>query len=606
MENTKKSPWSEVYGWSWINKEEVMDMTYEDFRKRAKQIHDDGVTIVIDFSMTHYRMSFGPYIDKINACLKMFADACHEYGLKLVEHHSSSLILNLWNSDGWKRLEADFGSFSNWKSDVYDWPEVPRYILGEPRFYGELIHEMLSIDGRTGEIANSPYDSYCICYNNPVYRRAYFAYMRDLIKTGIDGIMNDDIQYYADGNACACPHCRKLFHEKTGYTLPTPDKWNEFYDDYENPAFLAYKRFKSETTHDFFHDLSDLYEEIGVNLIRPNYVSATLASNWTAYGFDSCLDIWNVIYQENCFSTVIKASYPDYMIEAVHRSAAAERTGASSMSQFYAERPDTIYFGWANARAWGQLYSGSPEGINITDLERKVRKFEQEHTRFYEAPKKLRDVSFYFSRKTRDFTKDAIEKYMLPFMSELQASCASLLSTDMVFEDDSLEELGHHACIVVSHVAQATDEEIVRLKEYAKAGGKLVISGIFAELDENNAPREITRVTELLGLPFKFKSANISGDAEVSLYGKTIGLQNVSADKIFDDGSLIKTASVGAGEIVWAPFDMGSIQYQPSLWVDRRVAVQVPEPTCPSRLAMQKANTGALLKMIIGESALDV
>ena len=70
-----------------------------------------------------------------------------------------------------------------------------------------------------------------MCFNNPDYRKVYFDYLESLYKVGIDGIMTDDVQYFGDGNACTCEHCRRLFYEKTGYSLPSPDEWDSFYNE---------------------------------------------------------------------------------------------------------------------------------------------------------------------------------------------------------------------------------------------------------------------------------------------------------------------------------------------------------------------------------------
>lgn len=594
----KRSPWSEVYAWFWMNEKEILHGTQSYFDEKARQIREDGATIVIDFSLTHYRLAFVPYFEKIHAGIRMLADACHKAGLRLIEHHSASLVFDLFWSEGWKRLEADIGSFSDWKSDVYSWIEVPRYLISEPMLYGKPLRSMFQIDGRTGEKAESVYDSDCLCYNNPDYREAYFTYMKELIDCGIDGIMNDDVQYFGDGNACTCVHCRKKFKEQTGYDLPQPAEWNAFYGDYANPIFVAWERFKRESTRDFYHDLSAYYQSLGAELLRPNYVSGALEGNPTAYGFDTCCDIWDNIYQENCFSTVIKASYPDYMVEAVHRFAAAARRGVVSMSQFYPGRADTVYFAWALARAWGQLYTGTCEGVNITHIERKYREFEREHAEFYHDPVKLRDVSFYFSKQTRDYTQDAARLYQRPFMAALQAACLSGLGTDMVFEEDDAALWREHPCIVCSHAAMLSDAEILRFADYVRAGGKLIILGDFAVYDERGNSRDCTKISALLGVSAQMEPADYTGVCTIFYHGREITLSCIAAKGKFGN-RYYHAEQIGEGEVFWAPFDMGCDEYQPSVWADRRQEVPQPVPAHPSRRKLQMEHTGALLNLLV-------
>lgn len=605
------SPWNEVYSWFWINEQEIYNATQEEFEKRAKQLKEDGATIVVDFSLTHYRLSFMPYMNKIHDTISKLAAACHKYGLKLVEHHSASLVFNLLKSDGWKRLEADIGSFSDWKSNVESWIKVPQYLICDPEIDGISLSSMYQIDGRTGKPADSAYSSDCLCYNNLNYRKVYFRYMTDLIQTGIDGIMNDDVQYFGDGNACTCEHCRRIFKEKYGYDLPQPDHWDEFYGDYSNSIYIAWERFKRESTTEFYHALSDLYNSLGVKMIRPNYVSALLEHNATSYGFDTCCDIWDNIFQENCFSTVIKASYVDYMAEAVHRFAEGRRNGVPSMSFFYPNRADTIYFSWALARSWGQLYTGTCEGQNISSLERKYREFEKEHERFYEAPRKLSDLFFYFSKKTRDYTKNAALKYMRPVMAGIQASCMSGLGTDMVFENDSFEDWKKCQCIVASHVAMASDAEIKRFAEYVHAGGKLIILGDFAIFDETNQSRLRDEITKAMGFDLKMVDYNFEGSEQVTYHNRSITLESIKAKFAFEakdadvicshnGHALAISKKIGDGEIIWAPFEINCNEYQPSVWADRRQVQPLPEKAYPSLINTQRKNTGALLHLFIG------
>jgi hypothetical protein len=284
---------------------------------------------------------------------------------------------------------------------------------------------MSQVDGRTGEPQVCYYRAHCLCPNNPDYMDISLYIAGRIFDLGVDGMMNDDIQYFGDGHGCACEHCRKLFKEQTGYELPTPKGWEAFYENYDNPAYIAWKKFKFESTTRMYRDLTALYESMGKELLRPNYCSDILKHCPTCYSFDRCIDQWDFIFQENCFSAVMKQSYLDFMTEAIHRQAAGEHYGIPSMSMFYPDRPDSTYFAWALARSWGQLYTGTCEGMDVTPLEREYRVFEKKYLRYYENPKKISDLAVYLSRKTRDFTANARYNYMQKMMG-----CMTVLSRD--------------------------------------------------------------------------------------------------------------------------------------------------------------------------------
>ena len=416
-------PWSQAFVWLWYNDREIFKYTQEDFDQKARELAERGITVALTFSLTHFRLGFYPYWKEINECIRKMVAACHKVGIRVVEHHSSHLTHNLLTELGWERFDQDIATYGNGECSYDNWTKMYPFVTCAPTIGGKKLTDFVQIDGRTGKPAANMYGAYSMCFNNPDYRDTYFTYLKDVVSTGIDGIMNDDVQYF--GESCTCEHCRRRFQEETGYTLPEPEHWEEFYENYDDPAYIAWKRFKFSSTNRFYRDLTALYESWGLKLMRPNYSSNILDQCPTCYSFDRCTDLWDFIFQENCFSAIIKESYMNFFTEAVHRYAAALRNGVPSMSMFYPDRADSAYFGWALSRSWGQLYTGTCEGTDITGYEKPYRDFEKKYIRFYTAPQKLADVSFYLSQNTRDFTAKAMERSMVPFMAQMQACYVS-------------------------------------------------------------------------------------------------------------------------------------------------------------------------------------
>lgn len=565
--NLERNPWSEAFTWFWYNDAEIFEYSQEDFDKKAKELAERGITIVLTFSLTHFRLGFYPYWKEINECIRKIVVACHKYGIKVVEHSSSHLTHYLRTSLGWTRLLEDFESFGHGDAKLENWVKSLQFLTADLTIEGKNLESFVQIDGRTGKPAENVYGAYSMCFNNPEYREVYFNYMKDVVATGIDGIMNDDVQWFGERNACACEHCRRLFKEETGYELPSPEGWAEFFDNYEDPAYVAWKKFKFASTNRFYRDLTKLYESLGAHLLRPNYCSDILKHNPTCYSFDRCCDIWDFIFQENCFSAIIKQSYLDFQTEAVHRYAAGQRRGAPSMSMFYPDRADNAYFGWALSRSWGQLYTGTFEGFDITQFEKPYRDFEKANFRYYADPQKISDISFYLSLKTRDFVSaDAFQRYTSKMMAGIQAAYMSNLGVDMVFEEDSPEELSKREAIVASYAVMMSDEELSKLAGYVRAGGRLLILGNFAEYDENRNPRAWSEVEKIFG-------SAIANDISVKL---------------------------GEGEILRSSFESAEDEYQPTIWQARHRACEEDNITVPSKRAIQRAGTGRILRDFIG------
>ena len=620
MEIKAKTPWEEKFTWFWFSDEQIFEWTQEDFDKAAKELYDNGITMAINFTVTHFRFGCYRYWDKIHNAFKMFCDAAHKYGIKVIEHNSASLWHDLYCSGGWKRFEEDIDSYTHFTSGVENWIEVPRYLLNEPEAYGHKLYDMHQIDGRTGKRARmEEYNLNVFCYNNPEYRDAYFKYRTEELKiVPFDGIMDDDVQWFGDGHACTCKHCRKLFKEQYGYDLPQPEDWDEFYNDYNNPIFIAWLRFKKDSTERFYRDLTKLYESLGLKLLRPNYCSDVLKWCPTFYGFGSCMDQWTLIFQENCFSAVMKNSYPDFMVEAVHRFASAEKNGVPSMSMFYPDREDSVYFGWALSRTWGQLYTGTCEGMDTTPMEKKYRDFEAENILAYSSPKKFEDVAFYFSMKTRDFTApqyEMAEKYTFNTLGAMQASCHALLGTGMAFENDTIEELSKHKAIMCAFSAMVDDGELSRFREYVNRGGRLIIYGDFATVDETNAKRNINETLDALGIDSTAEKFDAISNMSVNYGGKSAEISDMRSLLAFNGAEAVaamngKTvgirANVGDGEIIWFAVRPEKCEFQKTIWSERRVANPPKTESQPSLRAHQLSHSGALLDIVIPERQYEI
>ena len=559
------NPWEQGITWFWYNDAEIFQFTQEDFDRKAKDLADKGITIVLTFSFTHFRLGFYPYWNEINECIRKIVLACHKYGIRVVEHHSAHLTHFLRTKKGWSRFGESMLSYANGESSYDNWYKTLAFLTADFMIDGKDIRDFVQIDGRTGKAAENTYGAYSMCFNNPDYREVYFNYLKDVVATGIDGIMNDDIQFFGERNACACVHCRKLFYEQTGYTLPDPEHWSEFFDNYDDPAYIAWKKFKFESTTRMYRDLTAHYEKLGVKLLRPNYCSDILKHNPTCYSFDRCTDLWDFIFQENCFSAVMKESYMDFMTEAIHRYAAGKRHGVPSMSMFYPDRPDSAYFAWALSRSWGQLYTGTCEGFDITAYEKPYRDFEKKYMQYYTAPEKYADLSFYFSRKTRDYMEDAFPRYTRKSMAGMQAAYVSNLCVDMVMEEDTLEELCSHPLIVVSHVPMMSDDELTKLSSYVKLGGKLVILGEFAVRNDDGSPRDRDEIASLLGVAVRVN----------------------------------ETVCLGNGQVMYFDYENPEDEYQPTIWVGRKGRSMTPDNAVPSKWEMQKNGTGALLRKVV-------
>lgn len=500
MFETKVAPWQERFGWFWFNYQEIYCFSDLELEQKVKSYADMGITTLIGFTSTHFRFSFMAYKEKIHSCIRRIVAFCHKYGMRYVEHHSSALYYAPQTPEEWDFVINHIVQ----KGDrVEDWVGLMDTIRGDPAIGGYRLSEMTQIEGSTGNFARTPYGSYALCHNNPKYREVYFQYLEELYALGIDGIMNDEVQWFGFGtpghnDACTCPHCRALFRKMYGFSLPQPEDWDKFYGDYRNPAFVAWKRFKLETNAQFVRDVNRHYEALGLKQMRPNYISHILSGNLTAAPFEACADIWDFVFQENCTFTIISASFLDYAMEALQRNAMAADRGYPAMSMFYPYTESSLYFTFALAKAWGQLYMQTSEDqLGIDALEADYRAFEQAHFPFLDTPRHYADFAFLHSAMTRDYTGDT--ENTTRFCAALQGAYISGFGTDLVFESAPLSKMASYQTIISAFNSMLSDRTLETLGAYTAQGGKLVIIGDFAKYDDLGRLRDPDTIRRFFG-----------------------------------------------------------------------------------------------------------
>jgi len=499
--------WASTFAFVWYNDDEIFRFSEKDFDDKARQLYEDGISIVITFSCTHFRWSFRPHWDTINAALKKLVDACHKYGIQVVEHHSSHLTYGPLCEEDRKHMEH---AIAGRDSSVDSWDGICDYVLSDPIIVdGMPISSFRQIDGSTGTWVRSNYHGWSMCFNNPYYRKAYFSYLETVYETGVDGIMTDDVQY--NMNACTCEHCRRLFKEETGYDLPDPAHWNEFNNNYDDPAFVAWKRFRLASGERFQRAVTAHYESLGRKMLRPNYGVRFFYPNWSAYPFETMPTYWDYMFQENDLAYIIGPSRFLFTNDAYIMYALYRQGGIPCMSMFYPRNDASVYLSWVLARSVGHMYlSSGAGGKDITTWEKKYRIFEKKYASVYDAPQKAADIAFYFSDSNRDYTENgtADASYIA---SRIECAFVSDVQIDVVLPGDSFEVFCQMPCIMLCHVTMLSDAEIDNLSAYLRSGGRLLIEGPCGALRADGTKRD----TDVAALFAEIGDAIIVPDCEM-------------------------------------------------------------------------------------------
>jgi len=607
MEDLK---WQERYVWYDLGYKEVYDYSEEDFERDAAKYKEKRITAVILHKGTHFIFALEPYWEDIFACIEKIVRAFHKFGIKVIEHRSYSLAGRVDNEKDWM--------ITRW---FHPWPGMKERVFSDYTVRGVNITSMAQVDGRTGLPMLTVYRSYCLCPNNPDYKKLIQYIAGRMFDLGVDGMMNDDIEYH--NNACACEHCRRLFKEETGYDLPTPENWDSFYENYENEVYIRWKEFKVRSTARCLDEIVALERAKGLpKLIRPVYACMLLPRNFRNSVYEMGLKHYTNYFQENLAGAVVRYTYPYWMAESLDRYARAERFGIPSMSLFYTDTIPSVYFSWALSHTWGQMYTGALSGasgyciedMELSTIECPYREFEYSYSEWLGESKKYADLAVYQSLLTREGCPAGSTN---PMINLITAANFSGLTTDMVFDDDSVEKLLQYPVIALNCTLMMTDENIAKLRAYAEGGGTLLIIGNCGAYNEKIQKRTPAEIAMKFGLSTKVIPCDSKKEGIFEYDGQVVYYDDMrttccfdSADGILKSGNVVLGVeeAIGKGKILCLlpQLDACEIDSFPLIHFDKK-GTDTPLPiVTPSTIPKLRTTTGKLLRAIVREPKINV
>lgn len=484
-------PYKVRFTFFWYNDEEIFHDTQEDIDRKVKAVADQGITHIITFSCTHFRWSFEPWWDKIHECLAKIVKAGHKYGLKVIEHHSSELAHYPYNE---KYLTYMKNCLRGRHSSIDSWPGIVELALKED---GPALR-WTQISHLTGKPNISNYCATNRCYNNPDYVKAYLSYLEKVYATGVDGIMTDDVQYFCH---CQCEHCRRLFQENTSFTLPEAgtEDWEKWFGNMSDPSFLAWLKFRFDSTLNFHKKVAKHYEDLGLELLRPNYLSFGLTHDWTAFSLEKVprLD-W--FFQECATACLVRYSLPKVLSEQSHRAMIAEKRKIPHGILFYAYNEDELLYTWGIAMLAGAFYINTPEGGRPVD-ENLIRSFEKRFGDTLFHGEKVGGVGFVDSPANRFFAPC----YNMNRMEFFLQSCIFWNIPCRMVSILEPESWKNCSILSVNEVHCLRDEEIEELKAFAAGGKSLILSGPTGVQKGDHSPRSREELEKLWGFSLDMK-----------------------------------------------------------------------------------------------------
>ncbi|MFH1903252.1 MAG: beta-galactosidase trimerization domain-containing protein [Candidatus Omnitrophota bacterium] len=500
--------WNARYG-SWrVSDAEIFDYSAEDYEKKAAILHEAGINTVITFTFSfHFQWDWQFFWPELLEVLSHIVAACHKYDIKVIEHHSSTI--KSYYPDK-KEIQALINRYQPHNIDLRKYPRHLQNLSADPVIEGIRFSAMYQVDIRTGKPAQNTYHGYTFCPNNPDFQRVYFGYLEKIYRTGVDGIMTDDIQFMPYLYSCGCRWCRKLFTEQSGYRLPaTGSDDRNFFLNFDNPAFRAFIRFREATFADHHRRVNQHFQKLGYVMARPNYCSSSTEVSGpvgTGYDLEGAMPYFNTAFTEVCSTENPLNCWAWLVPEFKHKSALARRYHVPAMVLFYCTTAEQGYFSWALSKVLGQSLwvTGSSADVHKeAELSELGNAFQKKYPDIFDRPASCSRIAVLFSRNTMtNYQAASDESYTYEFRGWCQQLFLNNLLFDVVLDED-LEEsatLQRYDLLILPNAACLNDRQVENIKKFVNKGGKIIATFETGHFDHTGNRRKIPALQDLFGV----------------------------------------------------------------------------------------------------------
>lgn len=455
---------------------------------KADKYVEANITTAVIYGC-HFRWDYMPYFTLLHDYLATVAEALHERGIKLYDHHSVSLVHRYSTRDEMRHVMLHSG------------PHIPfcpsREAAATWEYNGKRLNDMRFIDVKTGEPLYFPqYAAEGLCYRNPQFKEAYQEYALSLIRdTGIDGLMADDTVHFMHMHSCGCAHCRAELKRRSGIDLP-PIEDQSFWGNFDNPAWLDWIDLRFDSTAEFHRDLRKvLPKDFPLMSCGPTSAVGTAVGN--SADARKFLEGCNYTNLELCGNTPPYKHDPVttnrplgiQIVNASHHQAAAREKGVRCYGTGYGFTEPSANIIWAVNRFLDadchfstlkprlglpdRILDALPEEFDVVG---KAYGFEKDHPALFDGDM-IGQVGVYFSYETRNHTCFGYMSsgYAKDFQDTLQILFRGGISAHTIFNFP--KSPGEYPLVILSSALSMTQEEIAALHAYLNAGGKVIVTG---------------------------------------------------------------------------------------------------------------------------------
>jgi hypothetical protein len=417
-----------------------------------------------------------------------------------------------------------------------------------------------SIDIPTGKIPMNSYGSYMTCINNDAFMAEYFRRLKRFLKeTGVDGIMQDEIQFMGV-DLCGCPSCRAKYQKDVG--LPYPVITKDWVWEYhmQDPQYQRWLQWRRQCVVDRLKEYRQVVKSVNPSIVITNYLSSNVVASIYPYSGGVLNDYPQFADQIGYESEPpvnrnhLYAYYRPWIIPQMkYMAAVRDRMDSGMWTYFYPKTLGDYTWTWMlamsqNSRLWWNATHATQGAWGP------LVAWEANHDPILSGQRTLANVGVLFSTKDRDrITYMKSEPRFVPgFLALCDALSDGQVPYRVVVEEDLADKspLAGVKVLWLPNVRVLSEAEAGVIRKFVHDGGTLLATGRTSLANDQGDLQENFALADLFGCDYAGEHAapgRLGGKFTGELdYGETFAL----VKNIRPDVQILATLKTGEGREV--------------------------------------------------------